>query len=160
ILAYLICGLATALVLTCFIEIGTVVKRSGGAVAYVEEAFGPLMGFLAWLLYSVGFLTTSNAAIGNVLVDSAASVVPEIGYCPLRVFALLVLFAGLAAVNIVGVRQGVAFAALSTAGKLLPLLFLIGGGVIVMNWQALRWTGWPAVDKLGEASIILFFAFQ
>jgi len=54
ILAYLICGLATALVLTCFIEIGTVVKRSGGA-AYVEEAFCPLTGFLAWLLYSVGF---------------------------------------------------------------------------------------------------------
>jgi APA family basic amino acid/polyamine antiporter len=160
ILAYLICGLATALVLTCFIEIGTVVKRSGGAVAYVEEAFGPLMGFVAWLLYSVGFLTTSNAAIGNVLIDSAASVVPGIGHGPLRVLALLVLFAGLAAVNIAGVRQGIAFAVISTAGKLLPLLFLIGGGVIVMNWHELRWTGWPAADKLGEASLILFFAFQ
>lgn len=113
ILAYLICGLATALVLTCFIEIGTVVKRSGGAVAYVEEAFGPLMGFLAWLLYSVGFLTTSNAAIGNVLIDSAASVVPGIGHGALRVLALLVLFAGLAAVNIAGVRQGIAFAVIS-----------------------------------------------
>lgn len=107
-----------------------------------------------------GLLTTSNAAIGYVLIDSAASVVPGIGRGPHRVLALLVLYTGLAAVNIAGVRQGIAFAVISTAGKLLPLLFLIGGGVIVMSWQELRWTGWPAADKLGEASIILFFAFQ
>jgi amino acid transporter len=87
-------------------------------------------------------------------------VVPEIGHGPLRVLALLILFAALAAVNIAGVRKSIAFAVISTVCKLLPLLFLIVGGVIVMNWHELRWTGWPPAEKLGEASILLVFAFQ
>ena len=51
ILAYLVCGVAIALVLTCFAEIGSQTTRSGGAIAYIEEAFGPLAGFLAWVIF-------------------------------------------------------------------------------------------------------------
>jgi len=160
IVAYLICGVAMALVLTCFVEIGSFVKRSGGAVAYVEEAFGPLMGFLAWLLYSVGFLVLACAAIGNVLVDMAAFAVPALAHGAPRVAAFIVLFGALAAVNIVGVRQGLRFAVLTTIAKVLPLLFVIVAGLVVMHWQELRWTGWPAGAHIGEASLLLFFAFQ
>ena len=39
-LAYLVCGALVLLVLTCFAEVGSQVTRSGGAVAYIEEAFG------------------------------------------------------------------------------------------------------------------------
>jgi amino acid transporter len=159
ILAYVICGIAVALVLTCFIEIGTFVDRSGGAVAYIEEAFGPMMGFLAWLLYSVGFVVTADAALGNVLVDSAASTVPAIAHGAPRIIAMLVVFGGLAAVNIRGIRQGMGLAVATTIAKLLPLLFIIAGGSLVMRWRELQWTGWPPAAKLGEASLILFLAF-
>ncbi len=160
ILAYFICGIAVALALTCFIEIGSFVKRSGGAVAYIEEAFGPMMGFLAWLLYSVGFIIFSCAALGNVLVGSAGFLWPGIGHGWPRAIALLALFGVLAAINVVGVRQGLRMTVGVTIAKLLPLMFVIAGGVFLMHWRQLEWTGWPSAAKLGEASLLLFFAFQ
>ncbi len=160
ILAYFICGVAVALALTCFIEIGSFVKRSGGTVAYIEEAFGPMMGFLAWLLYSVGFVVFSSAALGTVLVDSAAFVWPGIGHGGRGRSHCLSLFGGLGAINIAGVRQGLRFTVSVTIAKLFPLLFVVAGGVIVMHWRQLEWTGSPSAAKLGEASLLLFFAFQ
>ncbi len=160
ILAYFICGLAVALVLTCFIEIGSFVKRSGGAVAYVEEAFGPMVGFLAWVLYSVGFSILSNAALGAILVASVTPLFPALAHGAPRVITLLVLYGGLAAVNIAGVRQGIRFVVVTTVAKLLPLLLVIVAGLIVMHWRELRWTGWPPLENAGEASLLLFFAFQ
>ncbi len=160
ILAYLICGLAVALVLTCFIEIGSFVRRSGGAVAYIEEAFGPMMGFFAWVLYSLGFEVVCNAALGSLLMNEAALVFPTLARGVPRAMAIVLLFGGLAVLNIAGVRKGVRFSVSVTIAKLLPLLFVITGGVFIMHWRELQWTGWPPVARLGEASLILFFAFQ
>ena len=64
ILAYLVCGLAIALVLTCFAELGTRVTRSGGAVAYIEDSFGPMAGFVAWVVFTLGFCAAADAAVG------------------------------------------------------------------------------------------------
>ena len=133
VIPYLICGLAVALVLTCYIEIGTMVSRSGGTVAYIEEAFGPMMGFLAWLLYSVGFLIVASAALGNVFIDSAAFSFPAIAHGAPRVIALAALFGGLGILNVIGVRKGMGFAVTATIAKLLPLLLLIAGGAGVMH---------------------------
>ena len=47
ILAYVVCAGAMGLVLLCFAAAGSRVKKSGGACAYVEAAFGPFAGFLA-----------------------------------------------------------------------------------------------------------------
>ncbi len=160
ILAYLICGLTVALVLTCYIEIGSFVHRSGGGVAYVEEAFGPLMGFLAWVMYSVGFEVVADAALGTILLNSAAALAPALANGAPRILALFVLFGGLAAVNVAGVRQGMRIAVATTVAKLVPLLLAVVAGIFFMHWRELQWIGWPAGAKLGEASLILFFAFQ
>ena len=42
ILAYLICGLTIACVLVCCAELGGQITRSGGVIAYIDAAFGPL----------------------------------------------------------------------------------------------------------------------
>jgi amino acid transporter len=160
IVAYLLCGIAIGLVLTCFTEIGSFVRRSGGPVAYVEEAFGPLAGFIAWILYSIGFEIGASAAIANVLVDAIASVVPPLSHGAPRVMALLTLFGVLAAINILGVREGMRLAITTTIAKLLPLLLLIIVGLLVMHWDRFRWSGWPSMQKLGEGSLLIFFAFQ
>ena len=159
ILAYLMCGLATALGLTCFIEIGTVVRRSGGAAAYVEEAFGPLIGFLAWVLYSLTASLVAQAALINVLFDTASTVIPVLAGGVPRALGMAALLGALAVVNIRGIRQGMGIAVTATAAKLVPLVGLIGAGLFVMNWNELRWTGWPPAAKLGEASLLLMLAF-
>ncbi len=89
ILAYLICGLAVTLVLTCYIEIGSFLTRSGGGVAYVdEETFGPLMGPLAWVVYSVGYEVVACSALAAALLGSLAFWVPVLGHDAPRVFFL------------------------------------------------------------------------
>jgi amino acid transporter len=160
ILAYLVCGLAIALVLTCFVEIGSQVTRSGGAIAYIEDGFGPMAGFVGWVIYAILFCVASDAAIALVLVDVIGSVVPALDGGLVRAATLVVLFAGPAAVNILGVRLGVRVAVAVTAAKLAPLLLMIGAGLLAMHWSELRWTEWPSAARVGEASLLLFFAFS
>jgi APA family basic amino acid/polyamine antiporter len=160
VIAYLICAVAVVLVLTCFAEIGTLVRRSGGPVAYIEEAFGPWAGFLAWIVYSVGFIAVASAAIANVLVDALAAVMPPLAQGSGHVLALFVLFGSLATVNIIGVRHGLRLSVITTIAKLVPLLFVIIAGVFVMHWRELHWTVWPSRAALGEGTLLIFFAFQ
>lgn len=159
ILAYLVCGVAIALVLTCFAEIGSQTTRSGGAVAYVEDAFGPLAGFLAWVVFTPGFCLASDAAVANVLIGAIGTVVPALAHGLARAVALVLIFTTLAAVNIAGVRQGARMAVATTAAKLAPLLLVIGAGALAMHWEELRWMAWPSTAKVGEASLLLFFAY-
>lgn len=159
ILAYLVCGLAIALVLTCFAELGTRVTRSGGAVAYIEDSFGPMAGFLAWTVFTLGFCVAADAAVGAIFIDALASVLPVAGQGLGRVAALVALYGALAAVNILGVRAGARLAVGATVGKLLPLLLIVGAGALAANWTHLRWSTWPSFGHVGEASLVLFFAF-
>ncbi|MES2223249.1 MAG: amino acid permease [Acidobacteriota bacterium] len=160
IVAYFVCGIAVALVLTCYIEIGSFVHRSGGGVAYIEEAFGPLMGFLAWVMYSVGYEVVACGALAVALLGSLAMWAPALGHGAPRILALFVVFGGLATVNIIGTRQGLGVAVASTIAKLIPLLLAVVAGIFLVHWRQLRWAGWPPAAKLGQASLILFFAFQ
>ena len=159
-LGYLLCGIAMTLALTCFAEIGSFVRRSGGPIAYIEECFGPFAGFLAWVLYCIGCESGANAAIANVLVSTVAILLPALAHGVPRVLALAVLFAYLTAINIRGLRHALYVSIATTVAKLLPLLFLIVAGLFAMHWRELRWTGIPSAANLGEASLLLFFTFQ
>jgi APA family basic amino acid/polyamine antiporter len=160
IVAYLVCAIAIGLVLMCFVELGSRTATSGGAVAYVEDAFGPTAGFVSWVVYSVGYCAVADAAIANVLVDTVATTSPVVASGAGRVVALALVLGGLAAVNVLGVRQGARVAVATTAAKLLPLLVILVGGAFLMHLRELRWVTWPTVTKIGEASLLLFFAFS
>ena len=159
VLAYIVCALLIVLVLGCFAEVGSHVTTSGGAIAYVEEAFGPFAGFLTWALMCVGFSVASDAAIANVMVDSLASMLPALGGGATRIILLAAIFGALAAVNIRGVRQGTRLSVATTIAKLLPLLLIVVLGAFFIQWRNLAWAGWPSVSQLGAAALVLFFAF-
>ena len=72
ILAYLVCSIAVALVFLCFAEIGSRVTRSGGAYAYIEDAFGPFAGFIAGVLFWFGWSVLADAAITVAMVEIIA----------------------------------------------------------------------------------------
>jgi APA family basic amino acid/polyamine antiporter len=159
VLAYLVCGALILLVLTCFVEVGTIVTRSGGAVAYIEEAFGPLAGFLTWVVFTVVYAAGADAAVAHVLLDATAAGVPVLAGGAARALALVVLFGGLAAINVRGVRQGTRLAVAATVAKLVPLLLLVALGLFAIQWSAVTWPAWPSLEQLGAGALMLFFAF-
>ena len=49
-LAFLVCGVAIGAVAICFAEGGSRMPTSGGPYGYVEAVFGPLAGFIAYIM--------------------------------------------------------------------------------------------------------------
>jgi basic amino acid/polyamine antiporter, APA family len=157
--AYLVCSVAVGLVFLCFAEIGSRVTRSGGAYAYIEEAFGPFAGFVASVLLWFGWNVLSDAALTVALTDTMATAIPALQAPPARALFIVALCGGMAGVNIVGVRSGVRFLVVNTIAKLVPLVGLMVGGLLAMDPQLLRFGEWPGLERIGGAALILFFAF-
>ena len=160
IIAYLICSVTIGLVFLCFAEVGSRVSRSGGAYAYVEEAFGPFVGFIASTLLWFGFSALADAAITVVMVDSMALVIPILGESLPRAVFIIALLTFLAAVNIRGVKAGVRLYIFNTLAKLVPLLLLLVAGLFVINFEYLAIPEWPSSAKIGATTILLFYAFN
>lgn len=159
IIAYLICSVTVALVFLCFAEVGSRVSRSGGAYAYVEEAFGPFAGFIASILFWFGWSALADAAITVIMVDSLTIVFPILGkFIPRAVFIIAMLTL-LAAVNVWGVKAGVRLYIFNTLAKLVPLLLLLGAGLFVINLENLAIPEWPSAANIGATTILLFYAF-
>ena len=160
ILSYLICSVTVALVFLCFAEVGSRVSRSGGAYAYVEEAFGPFVGFIASILFWFGYSALADAAITVIMVDSIAIVVPILGESIPRAVFIIALLTFLAAVNVRGVKAGVRLYIFNTLAKLVPLLLLLGAGLFVINIEYLAIPEWPSAASIGASTILLFYAFN
>jgi amino acid transporter len=157
--AYLFCGLLIGLIMLCFAEAGSKVTHSGGAYAYVETAFGAFPGFLVSVFYLTGSIF-ADAAVSNALVEILALIFPVFKNPTARVLSLFFLFSGLAILNVIGVKQGIGLVKITTVAKLIPIILLITIGWKDVQWVNLAWESEPTLQKLGEASLILFFAFM
>lgn len=157
--AYLICGLLIFLIMMCFAEVGSQTSTSGGIYKYVESAFGPYAGFLTSNLYWFGFGLISDAAIGNALFEMIALYVPQLDSLFSRFVFFLIVFGGLAWINVVGVKYGSKVISVLTLAKLLPLALLLLFGWPKITLANFNWSGDYDLTNLGEACLILFFAF-
>ena len=157
-LAFVCCAIAMVLFVTCFAIAGSRVSLTGGLYAYVEVAFGRYVGFLAGVLY---FLTALGAVAGvvNVLANSIALVVPFLGGPAMRIVVMLLVYGVLVLINIRGVREGAGAVTVITIAKVLPLLLFICVGMFFIHPQNLTFTAWPGGKLLGDAVILLMFAF-
>jgi len=160
IIAYLICSVTVALVFLCFAEIGSRVSRSGGSYAYVEEAFGPFVGFIASILFWFGFSALADAAITVFMVDSLALAFPILGKTVPRALFIVGVLVFLAGVNIRGAKAGVRLYVVNTLVKLVPLVLLLVVGLFMVDWGNLAITEWPSAAELGAGTILLFYAFN
>ncbi len=159
VLAYLFCGLLIGLVMLCFAEAGSKVTHSGGAYAYVETAFGPFPGFLVSIFLLMGSIF-ADAAVSNALLEILGLIFPVFKNPTVRVLSLFFIFSGLAILNVIGVKQGIGLVKITTIAKLIPIVLLITIGWKDVQWVNLAWESEPTIQKLGEASLILFFAFM
>jgi len=159
IVAYLVCSLAVGLVFLCFAEIGSRITRSGGAYAYIEEAFGPFAGFIASMLLWFGWSALSDAAITVAMVGALALAFPILAEPVPRSIFIITLLSFLAAVNVIGVKAGVRLFVFNTMAKLIPLVLLLAFGIFAIKFENLAIMEWPSISTVGGGAIILFFAF-
>lgn len=157
-LAYLTCAIAFGFILICLADAGRRVSVTGGPYAYVEFAFGPFVGFLCGLLLWL-VCTFAFAAVATVFASGMGELIPFLAGRAASALFLTLLFAGIAAVNVIGVRQGVRLNNLATAAKLLPLLLLIVLGAFAVRSENLVWQAPPQVSAVARASLVLVFAF-
>ena len=158
-IAYIVCAVAMGLIVLCFAEAGSRVSLTGGPYAYVELAFGPYVGFLTGvLIWLLG--TTAVAAVSTVFATNAAKLFPVFEQPTMRALLLVASFATVAAVNILGVKQGSRLNGIATVAKLLPLALLVLAGVFFIDRDNLAIVTAPAAGDVTRASIVLIFAFS
>ena len=146
------------LFVTCFAIAGSRVSLTGGLYAYVEVAFGRYIGFVAGVLYA---LTALGAVAGvvNVLVNSIVIGIPFLGSALMRIILMIFVYGSLVAINVRGVRGGAGAVTVVTFAKLVPLLVFICVGIFFIRPANLSWQAWPNSKSLGDAVILLIFAF-
>ena len=159
IVAYGVCGLMFLLIALCYAEVSSRITTSGGSYAYIEKAFGPYFGFIAsgFLWFGTGVLV--SAALINGIADMLSVPFPIFSLPIYRGLLFFFLFGFYAFTHIIGIKQGMNIIKAITFIKILPLVLLVIVGLFKLNTANLQWEGFPTVDKLGTASLILFFAF-
>lgn len=157
-LAYVVCGVALTLIVLCFAEAGSRVSATGGLYAYVQVAFGPLVGFLSGWVLVIG-LTVAMAAISTFFADSVAALVPALSSPAAERGTIVVTIAALSVLNVLGVRQANRFNVAMTFAKLVPLVLLVAIGAFHVAPRNLAIHALPSGGVLARASVTLMFAF-
>lgn len=158
-IAYIINGILILLIMLCYAEIGTKVIEPGGSYAYVEKAFGPFPGFLINTLFWFGYAMLADAAVINAMTDMLAVWFPVFSIFYVRTLFFILIFSFLAFINVRGVKSGSLFAVTVTIVKLTPLILLVLIGFSGITTSNLHIASWPGIKSLGEATLLLFFAF-
>jgi APA family basic amino acid/polyamine antiporter len=160
VVAYLVCALLVSLIGLCLAEVGSRVSGAGGLYAYVTAAFGPVLGGVAGTLLWFANSVAASAAVANLLMDTAALMVPALGPGLWRVVAFVTLYAALATVNIRGARDGARLSVVLAIVKIAPLVLLVVVGAFAVRTSNLEWVAVPALSQVGQTALLLFFAFM
>lgn len=156
--AVVLAGLAVGLLVLCFAEAGSYFDETGSGYLYTRTAFGEFVGFevgwMTWLarVASVAALSAGFAQATSFLVPGA-----DEGVTRVAVIALPLIL--LTWVNVIGVRQGARVAVALVIAKTLPLLLFVAVGIFAVSWERVVAIEWPSIEALGEASLLLLFAY-
>jgi basic amino acid/polyamine antiporter, APA family len=156
--AYLVCAVTMALVVTTFAMAASRVSVTGGLFAYVEAAFGPYIGFLAGTLQWLGAILAAGG-VSIAFLDALTAIVPALHAAPARLGTLAAVLTTFAALNARGVRTGARTIELLTVGKLVPLALFVGVGAFFVQPDELVWAASPDPDAIRRAVLLLIFAF-
>jgi amino acid transporter len=157
--AYILCGVLMALIMLCFVDVGTKITITGGAYSYIEKAFGRFAGFLTANIFIFGAAVMANAAVANGLADTLSYFFPIFKQLWVRILFFTIMFGSLAFVNVRGLKKGMALVKFNTIVKLVPLVMIAILGWFFINPSDIAITTGNSWSDIGEISLILLFAF-
>jgi amino acid transporter len=158
VVAVLLAGGAVALLVLCFAAAGSYFDEPGGAYVYTREAFGPFVGF------EVGFMTwlariASIAALANAFVVAVALFWPAAAAGVPRALVIVALLGFFCWINVIGVQHGARTAVLLVIAKLVPLAVFIAVGLFFVEWSRFASESLPSPGDIGEASLLMLYAY-
>lgn len=156
--AVLVAGFAVSLLVLCYAQAASYFDQPGGGYLYAKTAFGPFVGF------EVGFMiwltpVVASAALANGLALAMSALWPGAGTPVGRASVIVGALGALTVINVLSVRAGARAAVGLTIAKLVPLLLFLLFGALALDMEAFRGASWPAPAVLGEAALLLLFAF-
>ena len=155
---FVICALLIMTVVLSFARAASFFAETGGPVVYVEEAFGLFAGFQAGWLYSFARIA-ALAANAHLMVTYAAWLWPELDQGMPRLAVVGAVCVGLTAINVVGVRSGLAAVFALTVLKLLPLLLIVLFGLSHISPDIFMAPEIPELEGMGGVILVLLYAF-
>jgi APA family basic amino acid/polyamine antiporter len=156
--AYLAAGLAIGLIVTCFAEVSSRFRDTGGPYLYARVAFGSFAGFeIGWLMWLARI--AALAALGNLGVGYVTYFLPALGDETWRAVLLAVAIVALTLVNVMGVRVTATVTNLFTVAKLVPLVLIVAAGLFLVRPDAFAFDNVPDYRAFSQASLLLVFAF-
>lgn len=156
--AVLVTGVAVALLVLCFAEAASYFDEPGGGYIYTREAFGDFVGFeVGWMTWLARI--ASVASLSNGFAQAMGFLWPDATVGVTRAIVIAAPLALLTWINVVGVKSGARTAVFLSIAKVLPLLFLIIVGLPAIDTSSLFPIPAPRTDVLGEAALLLLFAY-
>jgi APA family basic amino acid/polyamine antiporter len=157
-IAFVFCAVIIGLIVLCYAEVSSRFSATGGPYLYAREAFGPLVGFeVGWLYWIVRVATF--AANCNLFVTYLGFFDERLGTGLGRFAVISTIVIGLAAVNLVGVKQSALMTNLFTAGKLIPLFVFVLIGIFFVQPSNFSFEIVPQYGAFSSAVLLLIYAF-
>ena len=160
-LAWVITGLVCIAAAMTFAEIAIMVPKTGGIVAYLEEAFGKKVGYLAGWMMSIIFYPAMIAALVVIFSEQATLFIGEGFRLPVAIGGIIFIVI----LNNMGSAVGGGAQTVFTICKMIPLILLMVFGFIKGSGENAIFTPMvaeglnPAVI-LGQLMISILFAFE
>jgi amino acid transporter len=159
-LMFLLCGLLIAPVMLTFAELSSYFIGTGGPILYARTAFGAVVSFeTGWAFYVAR--ATALAANLNLLLSSATLFLESADQGSTRIVLLVLVCAGLTAVNVVGTRHAIGSVGALTLLKLLPLVALLlwGAPSIAAFATHIGAAELPNGNATASALLLVLYAF-
>ena len=158
VVAVIVAAAAVLTVVLCFAEAASYFEEPGSAYLYTKTAFGDLIGFeVGWMTWLARVASVASLSAG--FAQALAFLVPQASEGVGRTLAIVLPLAALTWLNVMGVRSGVGAAVFLALAKLVPLAIFIGVGAFAFSRSTFSaQTGAPGGD-LGEAALLLLFAY-
>lgn len=130
-ICWLIGGIISLFGGLCYAELGTAMPKAGGRLVYLNEAYHPVVGFMAgftdWLIGGPGSIAAVSIALMTVFQSFF-----EISDFGVKM-AAIVLIIGATLYNLVGVKVASAVQSVSMVAKLIPVVLIMLVALFVGN---------------------------
>lgn len=160
-LAWIITGLASIAAALTFAEVAIMIPKTGGMVAYLEEIYNPVVGFLAGWVQTLLFYPAMISALAVVCAQQAGLFIGEGFTVPLAILIIILIIF----LNNLGSKVGGGVQIIFTICKLIPLFLLMIFGFVKGSGANPIFTpvvgeGLNPVIILGQLMVAVLFAFE